>query len=456
MKIKTKLSLQFTFIVVGIILFFSFLIYYFSYTTQRTRFNETLLNTAKNTAILLINVVEVDSTLLKKIQHSTISLENEEIAISDSAGNLIYTNNLYYLTENVIRQNSDYGSTHYFSINEKNGVCYQHHLDNRKYNVLVMAMDSSRKINLAELRTILLWSIFFSIWLSVLLSYFFSKKAMNPISKIIKNVKTINSSKLSNRLDEGNKKDEISQLAITFNQMLSNLEIAFKNQEDFVSYASHELRTPLSVMILEADYLLSRESQPHEYRKHISDTISDLKKLNSQINSLLELAQINHEKNIKLSPVRIDEIVFSAIHLIKIKYQHRRIIPQIQYPENENHLLVNGDFGLLTIAVKNIIDNACKFSSDDVLIEFGISDKFIKILISDNGIGIPPDEFDDIFKPFMRASNAKYKSGFGIGLSLVVKIMELHKVDINVTSNKGNGTQIELVFEKTLKNNTNY
>jgi len=450
MKIKSKLSLQFTLIVTGIILFFSSLVYYFSYTSQLARFNENLLNSAKNTAILLINVVEVDSTLLKKIQRSTISLEKEEIAITDSSGKLIYSNNIHYLSEDVIRQNSAFTSVNFFSIAEKNGVCYQHKFHNRTYNVMVMAFDSSRKINLAELRTILYWCIFFSIWLSVLLSYFFSKKAMKPISDIIKNVKAINSSKLSNRLNEGNKKDEISQLAITFNQMLSNLEIAFKNQEDFVSYASHELRTPLSVMILEADYILSRDSQPDEFKKHIAETISDLKIINSQINSLLELAQLNHEKSINLVPVRIDEIVFSAIQLTKAKYLGRKIIPKIQYPENENELIIKGDFGLLTIAFKNIIDNACKFSSDDVMIEFFILDKVINIIISDKGIGIPANEFNDIFRPFTRASNVKYKSGFGIGLSLVVKILELHKAIININSTENKGTRFELVFEKNL------
>lgn len=83
---------------------------------------------------------------------------------------------------------------------------------------------------------------------------FILKKAIKPISQIIKNVQEINSLKLDKRLDEGNRKDELAQLAITFNEMLSNLEIAFKNQEDFVSNASHELRTPLTVMIGETDY----------------------------------------------------------------------------------------------------------------------------------------------------------------------------------------------------------
>jgi signal transduction histidine kinase len=448
MNIKTRLSFQFTLIVAGILLFFSVLVYYFSYTSQLAKFRENLLDSAKNTAILLINVVEVDSSLLKKIHQSTISWEKEEIALTDSAFNLVYGNNIQYLSDKVMRINADNGNINFFSIGEKDGVCYKHSFNNLTYNVFVMAFDNTRTENLSELRKILLWSILFSVWLSVFLSYFFSKKAIQPISRIIKSVKNINSIRLSNRLNEGNRKDEIDQLAITFNEMLTNLEIAFKNQEDFVSNASHELRTPLTVMIGESDYLLNHERKEEEYINHISRLVTDLKKLNALLNSLLELAQINKDKSIPLSSIRIDETFYSAVHQVKTKYKGRKIIPNIQYPENENDLLVNGNSGLLEIAFKNLLENACKFSSDDVIIEFIILDKFIKIIISDKGIGIPSNELDSIYLPFKRASNVKFIGGFGIGLSLVSKIIELHEAELIVFSKESKGTRFEILFKR--------
>jgi signal transduction histidine kinase len=311
-----------------------------------------------------------------------------------------------------------------------------------------MAFDKSRTENLSALRKILFWSILFSIWLSILLSYLFSKRAIKPISNIIKNVKEINSLKLSNRLDEGNGKDEIDQLSITFNEMLSDLEIAFKNQEDFVSNASHELRTPLTIMISESDYFLSRERKQKEYIDHISGLVSDLKKLNTLINSLLELAQINQDKSIIFTNVRIDEIVFNAIHQVKTKYQGRKIVPKIQYPENGNELLINGNSGMLEIAFKNLLDNSCKFSNEDVGVELVISDKFINIIVSDKGIGIPSNEVESIYRPFKRASNVKFIGGFGIGLSLVTKILELHEATLKVDSTENEGTQLELCIKR--------
>jgi len=166
------------------------------------------------------------------------------------------------------------------------------------------------------------------------------------------------------------------------------------------------------------------------------------------INSLLELAQINRNNSIILSSVRIDEIIYNAIHKVKTKYQGRKIIPRIQYPENENDLLVTGNPGLLEIAIKNVLDNACKFSDDEVGVEFQMTDTIIKITISDKGVGIPQNEINTIYYPFQRASNVKFIGGFGIGLSLVAKIIDLHGAKLDVCSTENEGTQFKLLFKR--------
>jgi len=451
MNIKTRLSFQFTLIIVLILLFFAGLVYYFSYSSQLARYREDLLNSAKNTSILLIDVVEVDSTLLKKIQRTTILLDDEEIVITNKASKIIYSNNVEYLSDKLIKQYSQNDDITYFSLAEKDGLFYKHHFKDQYYNVFVMATDNTRIKNLSDLKKILIWSVLFSIWLSTMLSYLFSKNAIRPISKIIKSVRNINSSKLSDRLKEGKGNDEIVQLSRTFNEMLANLEIAFNNQKDFVTNASHELRTPLSVMILQSDYLLSKERSSDEYKQYISMLLSDLKKLNTLLNSLLELAQITHNNKIQLDSIRIDEIVYDAIQQVKIKYPARKIISRIQYPDNENELLINGNAGLLNIVFKNLIENACKFSNDDVNVEFQIIEEHIKITISDQGIGIPPEELQRIYTPFGRASNVKFKSGFGIGLSIVSKILALHEVLIATDSQVNEGTRFILLFKKNKK-----
>jgi len=425
---------------------FCLLVYYFSYSSQLSIFRQNLLVRAQNTAILLINVQEVDSTLLKKIYLTTKSLEEEEIVLNDSNGKMLYSDKIQYLKSVSYSRSSHSSSPEYFSIGKKDGVLYNHRVNDQLYHVYVLAYDKFRAENLSGLRMVLFWSILFSVCLSVWTSYFFSKIAIRPISNIIAKVKEINSSKLSNRLNEGKRQDEIEQLAITFNQMLSDLELVFKSQEEFVSNASHELRTPLAIMIAESDYIISRIRNPKEYEEHIARLTEDLRKLNLLINSLLELAQLNRDKIISRSSIRVDELVFNAIHSVKMKYPGRKILPRIEYSDNENDFLIEGNPGLLEIAFKNLIENACKFSSLEVEVKISKSKDGLVVSITDYGVGIPENEIGNIFEPFHRATNAKFIGGFGIGLSIVAKIMELHGAEIKVASTLNKGTVFELRF----------
>lgn len=445
-NIKTRLSIQFTLLVFGILLVFSMLVYYFSFDSQLSKFRQNLLDRAQNTAILLINVQEVDSTLLKKIYQTTKSLEEEEIVLNDSKNITLYSDKIQNLKSVSFSGSAHFANPEYFSIGKKDGVLYNHHVNNQLYHVYVMAYDKYRAENLRGLRGVLFWSIIFSLCLSVWTSYFFSKMAIWPISNIISKVKEINSSMLSNRLDEGKRQDEIEQLAITFNQMLSNLELVFRSQDEFVSNSSHELRTPLAVMIAESDYLISRKRNPEDYEVHIARMRDDLKKINHLINSLLELAQLNRDKNISLSGLRIDELVFNVIHTVKLNYPGRKILPKIEYSDNEYDFIISGNQGLLEIAFRNLIDNGCKFSTADVEIRISKKEEGITVQIKDYGVGIPQLEIGKIYKPFNRATNAKFIGGYGIGLSIVAKIMELHGAKVKATSTLNQGTSFEILF----------
>ena len=451
MSIKTKLSVRFTFLVFVILVFFSALVYYFSLTSQRTRFRDNLTRRARNTAVLLMNVKEIDTLLLKKIHRSTRSWENEEIVVIDSLSRIIYSNNVNYLTANVIASINTRSATQFFSLKEKDVVTYRHVQNNKSFHFIVAAYDLARFNRLSSLKRILFWSIVSSLILSVIFSYLFSRKAIKPISDINKQIRRINSARLGERLKEGRGRDEIEKLSVTFNEMLSNLESAFNSQQDFVSNASHELRTPLTVMITEADYILDKKRTSGEYEKYIDQFSKDLKHLNVLINSLLELAQLNRDSLPNLAEIRADDIIYTAIHLVKIKYPSRKIIPRIQYSENEDDLITLGNSGLLEIALKNVIDNACKFSNEDVIIETETSDNKIDIKISDSGIGVPAEDLENIFEPFKRASNVRYIGGFGIGLSLVARIIEVHKGSIRMSSTEKNGTQVFITLLKYLK-----
>ena len=448
MKITTRLSFQFTFIVLGLLLFFSVLVYYFFHTSQITKFRGNLLEKAQNSAILLINVEEVDSVLLKKIHQTTISLKEEEIAIINQKEEIIYQNNLMVLSADQLPAMTNGPVTEYFSLAHKDGVIYKHFYKGEYFKVYVLAFDENRRNTLNELFKILIIGILTITGLAISASFFFSRLAIAPISKINSEVKKINYQKLSSRLETGSGKDEIEQLATTFNQMLTDIELAFKSQDDFVKNTSHELRTPLAVMIAETDYLLSKARENEEYEKHLSRLSADLHKINALISNLLELAQMNRDNSFNKTLVRADEVVFSAIHSVKTKYPTRKIIPKIDYTENDRDLLIEGNSGLLEMAIKNLVENACKFSDNQIEIKIELVPGLLKISITDTGIGIPADDIQHIFKPFNRGSNSRYISGFGIGLSIVEKIVHLHQGEIKVSSTENEGSTFEITFNR--------
>jgi signal transduction histidine kinase len=448
MNIKLRLSFQFAVLMAGAAILFSVMVYYFSYSTQLNKFRENLTNRARNSAILLLNVKEIDAVLLNKIQRSTFYLKQEEIVITDTSFEVLYQLNMEYLNSEVVMEYGKCNTQCFFSINEKDGVVYRHRVDKLSFFVYVMAYDQSRRENLSDLRKVLIWSFIFSLWISILLAYLFSKTAIKPISDFISEVNKVTDTQLSKRLNEGNKKDEISQLAISFNEMIARLETSFRNQADFVSHASHELRTPLTIMISEADFLLSRERTREEYTLHIKGLIDDLKNLNRKVNSLLELAQLKRGEAVDMAVIRIDEMAFSAISTVKSRFPGRRIIPEITYPDDDSELLVSGNAGMLLIAFTNILDNACKFSGGDVKLIISTAPEAIRVSIADTGIGIPDEDFKNIFQPFNRASNVKFISGFGVGLAIVAKILDLHDAKITVHSKLSEGTRIEMLFRR--------
>jgi signal transduction histidine kinase len=136
--------------------------------------------------------------------------------------------------------------------------------------------------------------------------------------------------------------------------------------------------------------------------------------------------------------------------LVKIKYPSRKILTQIDYPENAKDLEVSGNEGLLEIAIKNLIDNACKFSEDEVIVKVKSFNNAISVMVTDAGIGIPETEKSEIVKPFRRASNSKFIGGFGVGLSIVSRILEIHRGVLKITNNQEKGCSIEIMIDKSI------
>jgi signal transduction histidine kinase len=169
----------------------------------------------------------------------------------------------------------------------------------------------------------------------------------------------------------------------------------------------------------------------------------DVQRMSKLTQTLLEFAKAAGNKGgLTINLVRIDEILMETPAILqKQNNQYDVFLEFGALPENEDDLLVFGNADLLSVAITNIVANACKYSADHrAVVSFLIEDKHFVIAVADKGEGIPPEELEKIFRPFYRVDSVRSSAGFGLGLSLAYRIIKLHKGDITVNSEPGKGT----------------
>ncbi|MCU0363711.1 MAG: HAMP domain-containing histidine kinase [Bacteroidales bacterium] len=445
MEIRKKLLYQFIGIVAIILLMSSLSVYFAFSQGRKEEFYDRLGSKAKMVAQMLIEIDEIDAELLKRIEkNNPVSLPEERIIIYDYQDKIVYStdedNSInispFMITSVRLKEEVRLKQGSY----EILGQFYTGNFD--RYVVFAAATDIYGLVRIERLKIIL--AIVFSISMVIvfLSGRIFVSRALQPISKIMSEVGELSVFNLNARISEGNGKDELAQLARKFNKMLERIESAFKTQKEFISNASHELRTPLTVITGHLEVILIKARKNEEYRKTIISVLGNIKNLNHISNRLLQLAQASSEySEVEFNTIRIDEILWQArADLIKANADFNVNIRFSELIDDELKLQVSGNEQLLITAMVNLIDNGCKYSPDHTC-DINVNNESTQVIISfaDNGIGIPAEDIEMIFQPFYRGKNVSGQKGHGIGLSLVEKIILLHKGKINVSSelNKG-------------------
>lgn len=451
MNIRNRLLTQFSLIVVFILLIISIGVYYFSSMYRESEYYARLEDRALTTARLLLNVDGVGEELLKLIDKNTVALFEEKIDVYDPDNMLRYSNRPDNQFNNLTELIS--GARERRKYKERDGMheilSILYPSNGKNYVIIISAFDKFGFSKLNNLRLVLFFMFIFGLMITLFFGIIFSKRALAPISGVIRQVQNITGTSLNKRLNEGNRKDEIAQLAITFNQMLQRIEDAFILQRDFVSNAAHELRTPFSVLLAETDLALMQERDKAFYQQVLNSHAEELRKLSKISNGLLDLARISYDKTgIGLRDLRIDELIIETCNTVIASNPQNMInIDFDNLPENDQLLMIQGNEQLLSIAFKNLIDNACKFSDNkSVNVVLRVDRNKIQVLFKDDGIGIPPEDMDSIFNPFFRGKNTHYIAGYGIGLALTDKIIHLHEGEITVESEVGKGSVFTVSF----------
>ncbi|GAB3943088.1 HAMP domain-containing sensor histidine kinase [Spirosoma harenae] len=446
MTIRNRIALQFSLIVASILIVFSVLIYLVSATYRREEFYERLKNKARTTVRFLIEVKEVDQKLLKIIDRNTLTaLFDEKVLIFDAKNRLIYASVddqvIHYRAALLaeVREKEEVETIN--GPNELVGLLYRQ--NGRDLVVLASAYDKFGKSKLENLQLTLGWGLLAGLSITIGLGIFFAGQSLQPISQINQQVSTITARNLQQRLDEGNRQDEIARLAINFNDVLHRLQQAFDQQRSFVSHASHELRTPLAALKSEIQLGLRRPLTVPEHEEILTNLLSDTDRLIGLTNGLLFLARTLETSNqVVLRPTRVDDIVFLAKdELLSAKPAYHIQIDYDNIPETDTETLIEGNEDLLKQVFINLFDNACKYAADQTArVRIRTDSQHCHIAIQDKGIGISEENRLHIFEPFYRADNAFDYQGFGIGLSICSKLVDLHHGTLLVDSQVGQGS----------------
>jgi signal transduction histidine kinase len=277
----------------------------------------------------------------------------------------------------------------------------------------------------------------------------YSGRALRPIQKVMTEVEQISPLDLSKRMQERSQPDEIGKLITIFNKMLARVEDAFSVQKTFVANVSHELKNPLTKITSQLEVTLLNEREKDEYRELIGSVLEDIKEINQLSNSLLELAQLSRtDSSFSMDRVRLDEILWElrdSVEALDPAYQVKIDIRDL--PEDESRLYIEGNPHLIKTALRNVIENACKFSSErTAYLLLSCERQGLVVTVRDKGPGIDEKDLAQVFAPFFRAQATAKTKGYGIGLSLSQRIIALHKGQIEIKSFPGEGTIVRAVF----------
>lgn len=273
-------------------------------------------------------------------------------------------------------------------------------------------------------------------------SYRIVRRAFGPLDRIRETAAAINEAKdLSKRIGLAPGKDEFSMLAVTFDKLLERLEQSFEVQKQFTADASHELRTPVSVIKGACEYSRKYDETPEESKETISMIYRQAVKMSNLISQLLSITRMDQGTEFaKLVPAELGQLVRAVLENY-VAAEERLIM------ELEEGVTVWADAALLSRLIQNLVDNAFKYGKPEgrVWVSVRRKEQEAVLQVRDDGIGIPSEEQDKIWRRFYQVDPARTGgAGAGLGLSMVQQIAQMHKGYMTLDSVPGIGSAFTL------------
>ncbi len=307
--------------------------------------------------------------------------------------------------------------------------------------ILQRAEDQIYSDNLTRLRN---WSLLAVVGLALASGvggYVFSGMMLRPVRDITKVASEISASNLSRRINHQGPKDELWALAQTFDSMIDRIQTSFARQRQFVQDASHELRTPLAAIRTNIEVTeMDPDATPEEYRTLLETVKSQTERLTRLSEDLLFLSNEDGEKP-EFEPVAVDAITREVVHQMGSLAASRHVtLEAVPVPGLE----IDTNADLLYRSLSNLVDNAIKYAGEGshVVIRPSLDATNIDFEVSDNGVGIPPENLDRLFDRFYRVDRGRSRreGGSGLGLAIVQELVRSLGGSVSVRSEVGTGT----------------
>ena len=287
----------------------------------------------------------------------------------------------------------------------------------------------------------------FFLILSAIGGYIITKNAFTPIEKIRRIAEKINEGNdLSQRINLGKGDDELHTLANTFDVMFDRLQTSFENEIQFTSDVSHELRTPITVILTQAEYGKDSISSVEDVQKSFGIIEKEGQKMSKLVSQLLTLARMERgRQKLNIENINLSELLEMIIETqtLSAKTKNIKFVTKIM-PE----IYASIDEMMIMRVFTNLISNAISYGKQNgtVTVELFLQENRIVSKISDDGIGISEDKLDKIWLRFYQVDPSKNGDNSGLGLSMVKKIIELHRGEIFVESELGKGTTFTIIL----------
>lgn len=305
-------------------------------------------------------------------------------------------------------------------------------------NCFVFACVSDKEVRAPVYKAVrlVLYSCVAVLAVSILFSYFVSRKITKPLATMRHTVSTFAKGDFSARVPVVGR-NEVSDLAQVFNRMADNLEVLEKTRNDFIANVSHDLRSPMTSIVGFIDGMLNGVIPPDKHEHYLKIVLAEATRLSRLISTLLDISRIQAgERKFQMVTFNICELVRQVMISLEKRIEEKQL--DVSFEADEDSVFVKADIDAIYQVVYNLCDNAVKFSGvgKKFTASVSVEDGLVYVKVFNEGNGIAPEDLPQVFERFYKSDKSRGldKGGTGLGMYISKKIMDAHNQTISVES----------------------